>query len=318
MDENRDQYFNFLEELRKSGVTNMFGATPYLEAQFEELTHSEATEILKDWMKNYSELSKRLGWDRSMTPNTDSEESQEENNEAEDYSKLFDSDVSRDTIDSFLKVMADTDMIGELNNANHIWYVEGLPFVVSYNDGSTKFFYETDRDVVLYNDLQEWVDDFGGSFEEAAQKIHEVTGLDLNQGEEQIPDEDEEKVFDYETGDIEQVKEESLDEDIKKVDIKDDQPVKLEVTFISYDDGRTHRSKIARDTYLQALKDMVDKMQLYLDSDEIEEENMDCNQIIKSIEESNGDGCDGIISLKDLLTNQKIIDNEQYYSEEEW
>lgn len=196
MDENRDVYFNFLEELRKSGVTNMFGATPYLEAEFEELTHSEATEILKDWMKNYSELSKRLGWDRSMTP---SSEGETEEPVEEDYSKLFDADVSRDTIDSFLKIMADTDKIGELNNANHIWYVEGLPFVVSYNDGSTKFFYEVDNDVNVYNDLQNWVDDFGGTFEEAAQKIHEVTGLDLNQGEEQIPDEDEEEVFDYGT-----------------------------------------------------------------------------------------------------------------------
>lgn len=49
-----NQYWIFLENLRKSGVTNMFGATPYLMEAFE-LSESDAKEILIDWMNNYNE-----------------------------------------------------------------------------------------------------------------------------------------------------------------------------------------------------------------------------------------------------------------------
>lgn len=47
-----NKYWVFLENLRKSGVTNMFGATPYLMDKFD-LSKQEAREILTDWMKNY-------------------------------------------------------------------------------------------------------------------------------------------------------------------------------------------------------------------------------------------------------------------------
>ena len=48
-DEN-DGYFKFLDELRDSGKTNMYGATPYLEKRFG-LTTKEATRILKLWIE---------------------------------------------------------------------------------------------------------------------------------------------------------------------------------------------------------------------------------------------------------------------------
>lgn len=48
-----NKYWIFLEELRQSGVTNMFGAGPYLQEEFG-LTKKEAHEILADWMKNYN------------------------------------------------------------------------------------------------------------------------------------------------------------------------------------------------------------------------------------------------------------------------
>ncbi len=48
-----NKYWIFLEELRKSGVTNMFGATPYLVEEFN-LSNDEATDILVDWMNNYN------------------------------------------------------------------------------------------------------------------------------------------------------------------------------------------------------------------------------------------------------------------------
>lgn len=47
-----NKYWIFLENLRRSGKTNMFGASPYLMVEFG-LTHKEAFEILMDWMKNY-------------------------------------------------------------------------------------------------------------------------------------------------------------------------------------------------------------------------------------------------------------------------
>ena len=46
--------FLFLNGLRESGVTNMFGAAPYLEFEFE-LTNREARKIVSDWMAWVSE-----------------------------------------------------------------------------------------------------------------------------------------------------------------------------------------------------------------------------------------------------------------------
>ena len=48
-----NKYWIYLENLRRSGETNMFGATPYLQATFG-LSQSEAREILADWMHNYN------------------------------------------------------------------------------------------------------------------------------------------------------------------------------------------------------------------------------------------------------------------------
>ena len=45
-----DTMFTYLEGLRQSGVTNMFGAGPYLEREFG-LDRDEANEVLLDWMK---------------------------------------------------------------------------------------------------------------------------------------------------------------------------------------------------------------------------------------------------------------------------
>ena len=50
-------YFEFLDELRKSGVTNMFGAAPYLRQEFPELQDDpkQAVEILRAWMNTYED-----------------------------------------------------------------------------------------------------------------------------------------------------------------------------------------------------------------------------------------------------------------------
>ncbi len=42
--------FRFLNRLRESGVTNMFGATPYLREEFD-ISRAEASKILMEWME---------------------------------------------------------------------------------------------------------------------------------------------------------------------------------------------------------------------------------------------------------------------------
>lgn len=51
-----DTMFTYLEGLRQSGVTNMFGAGPYLEREFG-LDRNEAKKVLVDWMKSYERVS---------------------------------------------------------------------------------------------------------------------------------------------------------------------------------------------------------------------------------------------------------------------
>ena len=46
------EYYEYLEALRQSGVTNMFGAAVYLERDFG-LDRYEARDILLEWMKGY-------------------------------------------------------------------------------------------------------------------------------------------------------------------------------------------------------------------------------------------------------------------------
>ena len=52
--DNPEYYFEYLTKLRDSGVTNMFGAAPYLMAEFG-LDKRTAREILAKWMKSFSE-----------------------------------------------------------------------------------------------------------------------------------------------------------------------------------------------------------------------------------------------------------------------
>ena len=47
------EYFAYLEDLRDSGVVNMFLASPYLEAEFG-LDRKEAKDILLAWIKSFS------------------------------------------------------------------------------------------------------------------------------------------------------------------------------------------------------------------------------------------------------------------------
>ena len=48
-----NKYWIYLEKLRRSGETNMYGAVPYLQNEFG-LNRQEATSILADWVRNYN------------------------------------------------------------------------------------------------------------------------------------------------------------------------------------------------------------------------------------------------------------------------
>lgn len=50
----KNPHYIFLEKLRRSGKTNMFGAVPYITVEFG-CSHKEAEDILLDWMKNYKQ-----------------------------------------------------------------------------------------------------------------------------------------------------------------------------------------------------------------------------------------------------------------------
>ena len=43
--------FEFLNRLRESGETNMYGAAPYVQCAFPGMTKSEATKVVAAWME---------------------------------------------------------------------------------------------------------------------------------------------------------------------------------------------------------------------------------------------------------------------------
>lgn len=58
MDSNKKYqiYFDYLESLRQSGETNMYGATPYLQRKFPELRRVEdAKAVLLAWFRSFEE-----------------------------------------------------------------------------------------------------------------------------------------------------------------------------------------------------------------------------------------------------------------------
>lgn len=50
------KYFDYLERLRQSGETNMYGAAPYLQSEFPELRYdrNKAGEILLAWIRTFN------------------------------------------------------------------------------------------------------------------------------------------------------------------------------------------------------------------------------------------------------------------------
>ena len=47
------EVFEYLNDLRESGATNMFGAPPYVEQRFS-ISKSESRKLVSLWMNNFS------------------------------------------------------------------------------------------------------------------------------------------------------------------------------------------------------------------------------------------------------------------------
>lgn len=60
------EYYDCLENIRKMGICNMWGAAPVLRKCYraEIKTEKEASNILLEWIENYDELLKIRGWER--------------------------------------------------------------------------------------------------------------------------------------------------------------------------------------------------------------------------------------------------------------
>jgi hypothetical protein len=50
----KNEMFEYLDTLRETGVTNMFGAGAYLQEAFG-VDRREARDVLTEWMKTYAE-----------------------------------------------------------------------------------------------------------------------------------------------------------------------------------------------------------------------------------------------------------------------
>lgn len=48
-------YFEFLDDLRQSGSINMFGAAPYLAAEYPDLGKNNARSVLTLWQNTFSD-----------------------------------------------------------------------------------------------------------------------------------------------------------------------------------------------------------------------------------------------------------------------
>ncbi len=60
-DRTLEEYLDYLDFLRETGVTNMFGAAPYLMAEYPDLNQYQARAIVSYWMATFSERHNEVG-----------------------------------------------------------------------------------------------------------------------------------------------------------------------------------------------------------------------------------------------------------------
>lgn len=52
MEQENRTYYDYLDELRDSGLINMFGAAKFLAREFPELNYGQAVSVLRCWMES--------------------------------------------------------------------------------------------------------------------------------------------------------------------------------------------------------------------------------------------------------------------------
>jgi len=77
-DEDMEVYFNYLDNLRESGVTNMFGAGPYVQKEFG-VDRREAKRIVMAWMQQF-------GTNESLYENNESHATERQDRELQSIS----------------------------------------------------------------------------------------------------------------------------------------------------------------------------------------------------------------------------------------
>lgn len=50
-----EEHLRYLDQLRESGVTNMFGAAPFVLLQFPDLSEQQAKQVLIYWMQTFGD-----------------------------------------------------------------------------------------------------------------------------------------------------------------------------------------------------------------------------------------------------------------------
>jgi len=65
----KDEMFQYLFDLQDSGITNMFGAGPYVEREFPHLDKKEVRDVVMEWMSNYEAIYARMGISRESRAN---------------------------------------------------------------------------------------------------------------------------------------------------------------------------------------------------------------------------------------------------------
>jgi len=50
-----EEHLRYLDQLRKSGVTNMFGAVPFILLEFSNLNEQQAKQVLIYWMETFGD-----------------------------------------------------------------------------------------------------------------------------------------------------------------------------------------------------------------------------------------------------------------------
>lgn len=50
-----DKHLEYLDDLRESGITNMFGAAPFLKKAFRNLSKDQSEKTLVYWMQTFGE-----------------------------------------------------------------------------------------------------------------------------------------------------------------------------------------------------------------------------------------------------------------------